>query len=76
MAAEHGQQVFAITTLLFGHIFDFSELSDNEGKEDEEELFVLLSVLHSACQKHAHIQGLAKEPSLFIPRVTSKGASE
>ena len=64
MAAEHGQKVFAITTRFLAISSIFRNLAKmKEFKEDEGELFVLLSVLHSAGRrrKHPRIQGYVEE---------------
>ena len=64
MAAEHGQKVFAVTTTFLAISSVFKNLAKmKEIKEDEGELFVLLSALHSARRrrKHARIQGFVEQ---------------
>ena len=64
MAAEHDQKVFAIITSFLAISSIVRNLAKmKEFKEDEGELFVLSSALHSARRrrKHARIQGFVEE---------------
>ena len=63
MAAEHGQKVFAVTTTFLAISSVFKNLAKMKEFKEDEELFLLLSALHSARRrrKHARIQGFVEE---------------
>ena len=63
--SKHGENVFAIITSFLAISSIFQNLAKTkEFKEDEEKLFVLLSVLHSAKGRRKHSISIA----IFPPR--------